>query len=250
MRQCQEAKQQEIFRSPVLAQIDRILIPHTPAEFAYPIPAALQPKSFFVGPIVRPLQAQTQAGLRAKYGLSDQHFLLISTVGGGGFADRAAAFFATVCEVHHRLSPHLPHLQHLVIQGPNFRHSEQVFSPQPGMTVIAHEPELSNLFALATLVIAEGGYNTVAEIRLAQVPAIFLPSKRKYDDQEGRVRALAQQGVAWVFTDYGAEAIAQTIMEFAASPQRASAIRARYATEGLAPGNRVAAERILEVIAQ
>jgi len=249
MRKCQEVRQQEIFRNPILAQIDRLLIPHTPAEFAYQIPDALKPKSFFVGPIVRPLCQETQEGLRKKYGISEKNFLLISTVGGGGFTEQHAAFFATVCDVHQRLYPSLPHLQHLVIQGPNFNHSHQAFSCQPGMTVIAHEPELSNLFALANLVIAEGGYNTVTEIRLAKTPAIFLPSKRKYDDQQERVQALQQQGLAFVFTDYPAEQIAQKIVEFAASPQSARDIRARYATDRLEPGNRVAAEKILELIA-
>ena len=76
-----------------------------------------------------------------------------------------------------------------------------------------------------------------------------MPSKRKYDDQEERVQALQQQGVAFVFTDYPAEQIAQKIVEFAASPQSARDIRARYATDRLEPGNRVAAEKILELIA-
>ncbi len=249
MRQCQEVRQQEIFGNPVLAQIDRILIPHTPAEFAYQIPEALKPKSFFVGQIVRPLRPETQEGLRREYGLSAKNFLLISTVGGGGFAEQAAAFFATVFAVHQRVYPHLPHLQHLVIQGPNFRHSHPSFSGHPGLTVIAYEPELSNLFALANLVIAEGGYNTVTEIRLAQTPAIFLPSKRNYDNQAERVRALQQRGLALVFTEPRAEQIAQSIVEFAASAQQGSEIRARYATDRLEPGNRVAAEKILEVLA-
>jgi UDP-N-acetylglucosamine:LPS N-acetylglucosamine transferase len=249
MRQCKADKQQEIFASPVLAQIERILIPHTPAEFAYPLPVALQPKTFFVGPIVRPLRPETQAELRHKYGLREEHFVLISTVGGGGFTEQAAAFFATVVAVHQGLAAHLPQLQHVVIQGPNFRSATPAVASAPGLRVIAHEPELSNLFALANVVIAEGGYNTVAELRLAQTPAIFLPSPRKYDDQEERVRALEQQGVAWVFREHRAEAIVQTLIEFAGSPQWAKDIRARYARARLEPGNRVAAERILEVAA-
>jgi len=55
--------------------------------------------------------------------------------------------------------------------------------------------------------------------------------------------------LAWVFTEHRAEQIAQKIVEFAASPQHASEIRARYVTDRMEPGNRVAAEKILEVLA-
>ncbi|MBI2875298.1 MAG: hypothetical protein HYY20_00260 [Candidatus Tectomicrobia bacterium] len=245
MRKCQEARQQEIFQSAFLDRLDLILIPHTPEEFAHELPPSLAQRSFFVGPIVRMPRPEIQDRLREKYGIEERDFLLTSTVGGGGFEAQAESFFATVFAVHRRLYPALPHLRHLVIQGPNFGRS---LSALDGMTVIAYEPEMIDLFVLSNLVIAEGGYNTVNEIRLAKAPAVFLPSPRNYDDQEERVRALEERGLAWVFAGCSPEKISQKVVELCSSESGLSEIKKRYAMDRMETGNRAAAEKIVGVV--
>lgn len=245
MRQCDEAKQQEIFDNPLLPQIDLIVVPHTRAEFGWEVPPFLHDRISYVGPIVRGLDLMVQSRLKEKYGIRDGDFLLLSTVGGGGFANTAPEFFSAISEIHEVIHPRLPNLRHLVIQGPKFEQSVRALD---GMTVIPYEPEIGNLIAISSLVISEGGYNTVHEIRLAKTPAIFLPTAKHYDDQEARVRELELRGLAFVYTDRSPATISQKILELAWSPSGLTEIKKRYADEQMVLGNRVAAEKILELV--
>ena len=245
MRKCLAEKQRQVFANPFLDRMAAILVPHVPEQFGYALPERIRDRTAYVGPIVRLPEAQTQSALRAKYGIGDGDFVLTSTVGGGGFEAQADVFFDTVFEVHRRIAGRLPHLRHLVIQGPNYA---KTLAPLPGMTVIAFEPEMVNLLAASDLVIAEGGYNTVNEIRVTRTPAIFLPSVRGNDDQEERVRALAQRGLGFVFAPGAAAAIAEQVLDLAASPATLAAIRRRYGEDRAVLGNRAAAQRILDLV--
>lgn len=244
MRRCKPERQAQIFASPFMNRVDRIIIPHTPEEFGYELPRALSARSRFVGPIVRPLDPAIQAGLRARYELAEGEAPLLSTAGGGGFADDAASFFAIVAATHARLLERRPDARHIVVRGP---HYSGALPSLPGMTVVDHEPELGNLFAIAGLVIAEGGYNTVQELRLARAAAVFLPGERSYDDQEERVRALEAQGAAAVFSSRDPELLAPAIAAIAASPERLRAMRAAHGV-ALLTGNRAAAAAIIDLI--
>ncbi len=244
MRKCMEAKQRDIFRHPFLRRVDLILIPHTPREFGYEVPPSLERKSVFVGPIVRRPDGKIQRRLRDTYRLAADSFVLTSTAGGGGFEDSAGTFFTIVFDVHRRLYPILPNLRHLVIQGPNFGTS---LSALEGMTVVGDEPDMADLFAVSDLVIAEAGYNTVNEIRLARAPAVFLPGSRTYDDQEERARALEQKGLALVFTDRVPEQVSRRIVEICTSRVQLREMRSRYESDSMETGNRAAAEKILEL---
>lgn len=245
MRKCKETKQQELFQDVSLNKIDLILIPHTSLEFAYEIPLALKLKSVFVGPIVRSPNLDIQNRLRAKYRIDEKDFLLTSTVGGGGFEEQADAFLARVFTIHQRLYPILPNLRHIVIKGPNF---SKPLTPLQGMTILACEPEIVNLFAISDLIISAGGYNTVNEIRLAKAPAVFLPSQRNYDDQEERVRSFEERKLAFVFTEQSPDHIAQKVAEMILSASCLRAIRERYKADRMERGNRKAAEKILELV--
>jgi predicted glycosyltransferase len=244
MRKCLPDKQREVFANPFLQRMAAMLVPHVPEQFGYDVPEAIRDRTEFVGPIVRLPDAATQTALRHKYGIGAGDFLLTSTVGGGGFEAQADTFFATVFEIHRRIAPRVPRLRHLVIQGPNYA---KTLDALPGMTVVAFEPEMVNLLAASDLVIAEGGYNTVSEIRVTRTPAIFLPSVRGNDDQEERVQALAQRGLGYVFAPEADAAIADTVLELVRRPELLAGIRARYAEDRTELGNQAAARRILEL---
>lgn len=241
MRRSKESRQSEIFKSPSLDSIDRIIIPHAPDEFGYEVPPAVGNKCVYVGPIVRLPDREIQAKLRKKYRIHKTDFLLTSTVGGGGFTRQADAFFETVFAAHKRLSGNITNLRHLVVLGPNFQKS---LDPIPGIEVVFYEPEMMNLFAISNAVIAEGGYNTVNEIRLSKTPAIFLPSDRKFDDQEERVRALEKQGLAIVFPERS-DAVSQKIAEVCATGSSLRKIKENLRMDRMEIGNRRAAEEIL-----
>lgn len=243
MRRCKAERQAAIFASPFLAGVGRVIIPHTPAEFGYQLPSHLAERSRFVGPIVRPLDQAAQERLRARYELGGD-LVVVSTPGGGGFADDAASFFAVVAEAHRQMAQARPGARHIVVRGPHYRGA---IPAAEGMTVVDHEPELGNLFALAGLVIAEGGYNTVQELRLARVPAVFLPGERGYDDQEERVRALEAQGAAAVFTGRTPGLVGPQIAAVAADDARLRSMRAAYGAP-IDTGNRAAALAIAELL--
>ena len=243
MRKCKPEKQREIFQHPFLKHVNLILIPHLRYEWDE-LPNAIQEKSFYVGPIVRRLNPETQAALRTKYRINDGDFVLISTAGGGGF-ESAASFFKTTHELHKRLQNSIENLKHIVVLGPNF---ENKLDGIPGMSVISVEPELSNLFALSDLVIAEAGYNTVQEIRAAKVPSVLLPAFRNYDDQEERARDLEKRGLCFVFTDRFVHGMLDEMVNICTSRSTLQQIRMKYQDDVMRIGNRFAAEKIIRLV--
>ncbi len=245
MRKCLPDEQQEVFRNPFLERMALILVPHSEAQFGYRLPGQLAGRVRFVGPIVRRPEPDTQASLRLRYGLRPGDFVLTSTVGGGGFEAQAEAFFAAVFAAHRRLHGRWPELRHIVVKGPNYGGRLDAL---PGMTLVDFEPEMINLLAVSTLVVAEGGYNTVNEVRITRTPAIFMPSPRGKDDQEERVRDLEARGLASVLMPPDGAALAERIADFHAAPERLAAMRRCYAGEGGEAGevgNRAAAEALL-----
>jgi glycosyl transferase family 28 len=244
MRKCQQDKQMEVFRNPFLDRVSAILVPHTREEFGYALPPAIAHKTAFVGPIARMPDAQVQQHLREKYGIHPGDFLLTSTVGGGGFTEQAQAFFEKVLAVHRHLHGALPRLRHLVIRGPNFAGA---LPAAEGMTVIEVEPQMIDLLAISDLAIAEGGYNTVSEIRITKTPAVFLPSTRGKDDQEERVRVLEWMGLAYVLSDLPPDELARKVLQICSCPRCLAEIRERYRADRFCPGNRAAAQRLLDL---
>lgn len=247
MRKCKADRQQAIFSHPFTATADLILIPHDEEEFAYTLPYKLKGKCHFVGPIIRSAETQPQLMLRNKYGIQADDFLLTSTVGGGGFADKAQAFFDTIYQVHDKIRQRIPELKHLLVKGPNFTENLPTVDR---LQIIDSESEMVNLLAISDLVIAEGGYNTVNEIRLAKTPAIFIPSDRNYDDQYERVEALENRGLAFVFDQNNADGIADLIMRAHAEQSLLTGIRKGFESDIIKTGNATAAKLLVDLAAQ
>jgi len=244
MRKGLSAKDEAILLHPLLARTDLILIPHSLEDFGEDLPVHLQQKSAFVGPIIRPPDEAAQGRLKTKYGLKDEAFLLTSTIGGGGF-EQAEAFFKKVFEIHRRLMKADTRLRHIVVLGPHFKAAPVALE---GMDLCTLEPQLTDLIALSDVVIAEGGYNTVNEIRLTKTPAIFFPSGRSNDDQEARVRALEKKGLALVFSEgERLEKAVSGTCDLISDRSALEAMRLGYQGETFQTGNRPAAEKILSL---
>lgn len=248
MRRCLADEQQAVFRNPFLERMSLILVPHSEAQFGYRLPRRFAERARFVGPIVRRPDPAAQVALRSRYALRAGDFVVTSTVGGGGFAAQAEAFFAAVFDAHGRLHGRLPGLRHIVVKGP---HHGGRLDALPGMTLVDFEPDMVNLLAVSDLAVAEGGYNTVNEVCITRTPAIFMPSPRGKDDQEQRVRDLEARGLAAVLMPPHGGALAGHIAGFHAAPALLAAMRRRYQAEfgefgefGEV-GNRAAAEALL-----
>ena len=245
MRRIRPETQHKILDNPAIARMDMVLIPHSKEEFTDELPFSIQQKAFWVGPIVRDTDLQTRMSLRQKYDIQESDFVITCTAGGGGKIEESSFFFGVVSKVHESLRDVLRNLRNFVVLGPYSRIS---VPRQKGMTILRFEPEMHNLIALSNLVIAEGGYNTVNETRRAKVPAVYIPSIRKLDNQEERVRALEEKGLCAVFTDRSLDVVADGILKIILSKTSLDRMKFNFEQDHFETGNLQAAKKILELV--
>jgi len=243
MRRCAPERQAAVFAHRSVQRMDAVLVPHTRDEFGYALPESLAARTTFVGPIVRRAEPAAMDALRARLGLGRTGFCLVSTPGGGGFAEDGARFVEMARRVHERLSPRVDAFRHVLVLGPNS--TIPPASVNGGITVLASEPEMASLIACADAVLSAGGYNSVSEIRLAKRPAFFVPGARPHDDQRERVEALAARGLALVVDDADVERAADTVAAACLDAARLAAMRESYARDAFEPGNAAAARALL-----
>lgn len=239
LRKSRAEQHAEILASGFLERCDAIVVPHRPEEFGLPLPVEVARRTRFVGPVARRPDPRRQDALRRRYGLRPGEALLVSTAGGGGFAQSAGRFLQAVRAVQEALARVPIPVRHLVVLGPHHPGPPPVI---PGAQVIPVEPALIDLFALADLVLSEGGYNSVSELRVVGTPAVFLPGDRRLDDQQERVGALAELGVARVVT---LPAAADVVAGLLSRPGLLDAMRRRAMADPVPLGNRAAAEHLL-----
>lgn len=162
------------------------------------------------------------------------------TAGGGGFVDQADRLFSLVADAIRRVAGEGLCARWLVVLGPNHpgSPSAEALRALPDVTVVAATPRLVDVVAAADLVIAEGGYNTVAEVRLAGAPAVFVPSARRLDDQAERVRRVADSGAAYVVDPAGPDqALSELVVELLSQPPRLEALKSAAQATGIVLGN-------------
>lgn len=243
-RRTVEARRAEALRDARLAAMRVIVVPHDREDFGRPLPAAIDARTVFAGPIVRASDAEGQARVRQRYQLAPDDTVITSTVGGGGFERSAGWLLDMVMAAHPRLRAGVPRLRHLVVRGPLGTRSPE--RREPGLTTIDADPDLVHLMAVSHLVVAEAGYNTVHELRLAGVPALLVPGDRRYDDQDARALELARLGVAQVTSRESATAAIDTLVALATSPDALAGMRAASRRHRLQTGNATAAAALLE----
>ena len=244
MRRCLEERQAVVFGHEATMGMDALIVPHTEEEFGYEVPPTLSDRTTFVGPIVRRASDAAMRALRARLGLTNGTFCLVSTPGGGGFEEDSIRFVAIAKRVHALLHGALPDFRHVLVLGPNS--ALTVLPDDERMIVLGSEPEMASLMACADALLSAGGYNSVSEIRLAQRPAFFLPGDRTHDDQTQRVTELESRGLAMVVDPSDVEAAAQRIAQTCRDAEALAAMRAAYTAEQFEPGNAMAARIIVE----
>jgi predicted glycosyltransferase len=242
----------QLLSNPLLSVVDRIIVPHHVDDFDAELPAEVAEKTTFAGPIARGARRSVEA-VREHWGLEPDQTLVTVTVGGGGFAEQADRFFVVAAAMLRALAAAYPRMAFVVVLGPNYHDTSiaAALSDVPNTRVIAVVPHLIDLIAASDLVIAEGGYNTVTEVQLAQVPAVFIPSTRRLDDQRERVERVALGGGAIVI-DPSDEALlsARRLVALVASPTGLSEMRSAAASRQLQLGNALSARIIAEVMEQ
>ncbi len=239
LRRRTDEQHDALLAEPALESISRFIVPHSAADFGLPLPPAVAARTSFVGPISR--QSSTVASeIRAQRGFDSDEFVLTVTVGGGGFAAQADRFFEIVEAIIPAVGEVRANLRCVVVLGPNYDNQAMAarLARMPATEVVAMDPNLVELLAASDLVIAEGGYNTVTELRLAQIPTVFIPSKRKLDDQWERVQRIADTGAAMVIDPQSPEKLsAMRVVELLRDDEALGAMTKAARREPLVLGN-------------
>ena len=172
---------------------DRVLIYGSPEVFdprvEYPIPAELRERVEFVGYVVR------DGASRASRPLPALRPRVLVTVGGGEDGDsRIRAVFDAL-----ELAP--PTWDTTLLLGPlmggdRARALKRRGRLVDGVTVHTFHADLPRLLAESDAVVAMAGYNSVAEIMQARVPALLLPRTAPRREQAIRAERLAGVGLA------------------------------------------------------
>lgn len=160
----------------------------------YPVPPELSRRLRFTGYVVR--EARGPA-FRATPRLRPQ---VIVTMGGGeDGAERIEAYLAAL-----ELEP--PAWDSVIVLGPlldstRTRHLKRRARAMQGVEVHSFYEDMPRLLASSSAVVSMAGYNSVAEIVRARIPAVLLPRTKPRLEQLLRARAVARLGYADYLVD-------------------------------------------------
>ncbi|MFN8940349.1 MAG: glycosyltransferase, partial [Acidobacteriota bacterium] len=112
-----------------------------------------------------------------------------------------------------------------------------------GVKIVPCEPNLSGLFSRCRLVLAQAGYNTLAEVAQTGVPAISVPVETYFDNQMKRAErlALASNGKVRVAQGSNPLEICQLMLELLKQPP------SEYATKPVSLGADRAARILVDL---
>jgi UDP-N-acetylglucosamine--N-acetylmuramyl-(pentapeptide) pyrophosphoryl-undecaprenol N-acetylglucosamine transferase len=213
----------------VLQEASILVIPHTSSEVN--VPAEFSAKSTFVGSIVRPMPK-----ILDRLGQSDHQRRIVISGGGGGYAG-TVLFYNLALEAIARCREIDPKVSGLLVTGPLFQEWNQL-KPVSGVQIIPFDPFITSLFAGSSLVICQGGYNTLAEVTALGVPVICMPAERKFDNQYERAKAMAAtHDQFYLWDDSSSTSLATLILKCLQMPPTAP-----HTTDDDSPGATLAAE--------
>jgi UDP-N-acetylglucosamine--N-acetylmuramyl-(pentapeptide) pyrophosphoryl-undecaprenol N-acetylglucosamine transferase len=211
-----------------------ILIPHE--EGACDVPPALRSRSRFTGPIAR----CAPPGVDARRVTADAPLVVIS--GGGGGYPGTLDFYNLAIEAFARARRLVPGLEGVLVAGPLFGDWWDLRLVD-GLRVMPFDLALSRLFVAATVVVCQGGYNTVAELRALGVRCICVPAPRESDDQfERAAQAAAASQVFRMYDGHDAAPLASLLLEALQAP------RAEVVSTEPPSGARTSAEHLLTLL--
>jgi predicted glycosyltransferase len=217
---------------PVLERAAVILVAHEHAERC--VPAALWPRTRCVGAITRPAPVwpelvATEAGM----------WHVTITAGGGAYPE-SVSFFNRAMAAIARCREVQPALTATLATGPLFTGWREL-RPVTGVRIVPFVPDLLSLFASSSLILCQGGYNTISEASCVSAPVICAPAEAPHDSQRRRALELAQQREdVRVLTDESEAELATWILDML----RPSGVRR---PPRLPPGADLAARALLAV---
>ncbi len=226
-------------RSPAARLFHRIVFPHAPDEIDVSSAPPDLPLAV-IGPVVRTLPGSCSPELLAL--TEGPGPLIVAVAGGGGQPLCAARYLRAAADAHLLARARIPSLRTLLLPGPYAKPPS--FAGFEGLTVVRGSPDVASLMERASLVIAQAGYNTIAELRVLGKPAILVPGHRSMEDQSARARRLARIGAA-VVARPEARAIADRIEALLCEEGALGRMSEAHRRWPLVPANRAVAEALL-----
>lgn len=162
----------------------------------YEFPAAVATKVRFCGYVRREPGRSSADDVRRELGLTPQERLIVVTPGGGedGF-DMVMNYLAAA-----RAVAPSEHIFSLVISGPEMRADKRqqvqdAVSTMPRAALLEFTDDLMSYLSAAEVIVAMGGYNTVAEILSLRRKAVLVPRVKPVREQLIRAERLARLGL-------------------------------------------------------
>ncbi|MYU12639.1 hypothetical protein GTZ78_18530 [Streptomyces sp. SID8361] len=122
---------------------------------------------------------------------SDPGLRILVTSGGGGHEDAEPFLNSAISGIVRMCVERATQATIRVVTGPYFRGSIAVEpNPYVSLRVTSYVDPHHSLYADTDVIVSQGGYNTVQELKLAGVPAIAVAGERMLDDQYARITEL------------------------------------------------------------
>ena len=157
---------------------------------------------FFTGNIFREPRLEMLRTIKKKYRKKENEFLITVTSGAGGIEREVKDFFCAVAKIARvvgrlKVRPDGKKKIRWLFVRPPFYSADLDLGRD--FNVVAYEPRLPELFAISSLVVSRGGYNSVQEIIASKVPALINPVPRNLDSQLYRALRYEGEGFMKVF---------------------------------------------------
>jgi len=162
---------------------------------AYDIPAAVRPKLYYCGFVVRDFPPATPREIRRQYGLPENGRLVMASVGSGRDGSPVLKHAHTAIT---RLQSRYQDLSAILVTGP-FMPEEEALPLQamstPRCRMVPYA-DVFQLMAVADAAVCMGGYNTLCEGMMTACPMVIVPRATHKVEQLIRAELLAAHDLA------------------------------------------------------
>lgn len=232
----------------ILTDFSLIAFPHEASEIE-PINTTWFPqeKMMYCGPLLRHTYRDTCiTDIQRIYGLKPEELTVVVSDGGGNtISDLEDNFIEIALQTLKSIEGDLPPLCIVVVSGPlNQRQVEWVDFTRGRLIHRSFEPNMLDLFAASDLVLARGGYNTVLELKEANVPAICVPARRYGESQEDRIQQAQAESEYILSADLSLISLRHMIFK---AVRRSRWIKQSYSTDNIQENKIALARRLIEI---
>ena len=183
---------------------DYIIAPHSKGRATIPVPTDKKEDLFWSNEILirEKSELQSREEIRKNLGVNNDENLLLINLGGGGDPTTIKNYAQIFDFILHSTSLLRQKKIRLIVPKPPL-HSEKtaekltdIFSKLPVSTISFSHFPLMELMPALDAAISATGYNTFHELLACEVPTIFIPKSRGYDDQYSRAKRAADAKAA------------------------------------------------------